>query len=127
MARISGLYRRGNVMIAAVFFLLTMAAPARAELTVQGWLDFYNGRSASGAVAAKIIATSYALGMADGLISTRVMACPPKYTPDPETLVRRVAIVLSDPNPPAGISVTAAVLVALDIDGCTKGPLGKAK
>ena len=122
MARVPGLY-----LLVSVISVWFAVSPASAELTVRGWLDYYEGNSSAvSPVISRMLARMYALGMADGLIATKILACPPRYAPDAEALARRVADILRLPDPHPNMSVTVAVLGALDIDGrCAKGPRGK--
>ena len=110
------------VIVAAGALLLATATSAGAELTVEGWLDFYDGKSRLPASVAQIVASSYALGLADGVISTKIMSCPTEYIPKAEVIAKKVAEVLRLERETRGISVTAAVLIALSLDGCTEGP-----
>ena len=117
---------RHTTTTATVLLWLASAFPASAEMTVQGWLDFYNGKSSTvPPEIARVLAATYTLGMADGLISTELMSCPKGYIAQGEVIARRAADVLRAPNPHPGTSVTVAVLAALTLDGCTAGPRAK--
>ena len=89
--------------------LLATATAARAELTVQGWLDFYEGKTKMPADVGKIIAASYVLGIADGAIALRVMSCPKDYLPDSLALAKQTSRVIGISRDHPGLSVTAAV------------------
>jgi hypothetical protein len=121
--------RRTSTRGAMATVLLSLASvfPASAEMTVQGWLDFYNGKSSTvPAPIARVLASTYTLGMADGLISTQVVSCPAGYVPAGEVIAKRAADMLSGPDPKQPkATVTVAVLVALTLDGCTAGPRAK--
>jgi hypothetical protein len=124
--------RRGDglenwITTCALLLILVTASEAGAELTVQGWLDFYEGRTKLPADVGKIVAASYVLGLADGAIALKVMSCPKDYLPDGGALARQTARVIGKSRGHPALSVTAAVLVALVGDGCkqsggTDGP-----
>lgn len=122
--------RPRTCLLLAGSLLLATATAARAELTVQGWLDFYEGKTQLPAPVASIAASSYVLGVADSAISLRVMSCPKGYNTQAQTdaLSDETAQVLKKFHDHPGMSVTAAVLIALAVvGGCTDGPRGKAK
>ncbi len=111
--------------IAAGVFLLAIATPARAELTTQGWLDFYDGKAGPSVVVAQLMAESYVLGMAASVIALRILSCRDGYLPKAEDIARLTARVLRDNLSHPGMSVTAAVLAAATIDGtCQRGERG---
>jgi hypothetical protein len=109
--------------IATVLLSLVAALPASADMTNQGWLDLYNGRSSAiPSEVAGVMAATYTLGMADGFISTQAVSCPAGYVPKAEDIAKRTADMLSAPAPRRKASVTVAVLAALTLDGCTERP-----
>ena len=115
--------QRGAAIVAAS--LLVTVTSASAELTVQGWLDFYDGKTRTPAVVSQLMAETYVLGVADSAISLRVLSCPKGYIPKAENIAKQTAMVLRDNHNEPAISVTAAVLMALTIDaGCELGPRG---
>lgn len=115
-----------KIPIAAVFLLLTTSATATAELTVQGWLDFYDGKGRTPAQVNRLMAATYALGVADGLLAVRVMSCPKGYIPEAGVLAADTAKLLREFRDNPKWSVTAAVLGALNLAGCAEGPRGGA-
>jgi hypothetical protein len=124
--------RRGDglenwITTGTLLLILVIAREAGAELIVQGWLDFYEGRTQMAAEVGKIVATSYALGVADGAIALRVMSCPKDYLPDSGALAKQTARVIGVSRDDPGLSVTAAVLVALVADGCKENSKEKAQ
>jgi hypothetical protein len=117
---------RHTTTVATLLLWLAAVVPARAEMPVQGWLDFYNGKSSTVPVrVAQVMAATYTLGMADGLISTQIVSCPAGYVPEGDVIAKRAADMLTAADPQPKASVTAAVLVALTLDGCTEGPRAK--
>ena len=115
--------RRPTAIVAGTALLLAIGTPAGAELTVQGWLNLYDGKTETPPVVARLMATSYAFGIADGIIALRLFSCPPGYIPKAEDIGKHTAMVLRDSLKDPGASVTGAVLIALSIDGpCSEGP-----
>lgn len=125
LARVVDQGRRRSLLlgVAIATMLLAFTVPASGEMPVQSWLDFYSGNSRTVPISvARVMAGTYTLGMADGFISTQVVSCPTGYSPEGDVIARRAANMLTA-QPKA--SVTAAVLAALTIDGCTGGPSAK--
>lgn len=119
--------RRVLYVVMGAIMLIT-APLANAELTIQGWLDFYDGKSEMPAVISRVMASSYVLGVADSAISLRVMSCPKDYIPEAGALSAQTADVLRNFRDHRGLSVTAAVLVALSVGGgCVDASKGKAQ
>ena len=119
-----------SLLVALLLWLpliLVSAREAGAQLTVKGWLDFYEGRTQMPAEVGKIAATSYALGIADGAITLQVMICPKDYIPEASALARQTAKVLRTFPDQPDLSVTVAVLAALSNDGCKESSQEKAK
>jgi hypothetical protein len=117
---------RHTTTTATVLLWLALIWPARAEMPVQSWLDFYNGKSSTIPISvARVMASTYALGMADGLISAQIVSCPAGYAPEGDVIAKRAADTLKAPAPQPNAPVMAAVLDALTVDGCTKGPSAK--
>jgi hypothetical protein len=107
--------------IATVLLSLATVLPASGDMTSQGWLDLYNGRSSTiPSEVAGVMAATYTLGMADGFISAQVVSCPAGYIPKAEDIAKRTADMLKAPAVRRQATVSAAVLAALTVDGCSE-------
>ena len=89
LARVAYQGRRRSLPLGAAIatMLLALTVPVSGEMPAQSWLDFYNGNSRTVPISvARVLASTYTLGMADGLISTQIVSCPAGYIPAAEVI-----------------------------------------
>ena len=127
--------RRAACLTLMVVFLLAVAATARAELTVEGWLELYEGKTEEALgrrlarETANLMAATYVLGMADSVIALRVLSCPPGFIPLAGELADQVAAIVrtNQQQPHREFSMPVAVMLVLAVrHGCAQtGSKGK--
>jgi hypothetical protein len=122
----------------AAAFLLAIVATAQAELTAEGWLELYEGKTSERTEAAfgkklaheaaRLVAATYVLGIADSVIELRAYSCPSGFIPRAGEMADQAAEMVRENQKQShrGFSMTVAVLLALTINyGCTETRSGK--